>query len=63
MFQSMLASLLAALQPYLNAMKPIALQLAEAELDVVIAQLQQLQASLKSQAGSVVKPVTNKFDH
>jgi hypothetical protein len=45
----MFASLLAALQPYLNAMKPIALQLAEAELDVVIQQLQQLQASLKAQ--------------
>ena len=49
MFQSMFASLLTALQPYINAMKPIALQLAEAELDVVIQQLQQLQASLKAQ--------------
>ena len=51
MFKSVLSQLLVALQPYVDITKPFIWAIAEAELSLVIQQLQLIQSDLKVKSG------------
>ena len=51
MFKSVLSQLLVVLQPYVDATKPFIWAIAEAELALVIQNLQLIQTDLKIKAG------------